>query len=125
MNYSFPYYGMMPMSGISTIPVRGASGGIFRRLLGGFNVSSLLSNTQKTLNLVNQTIPIVKQINPLIKNAKTMFRVMNEFKKVDDTSSNSTTSTNTKNSKIVEKEEVSNSVNQNSNVSDGPVFFIN
>ena len=38
---------------------------------------------QKTLNIINQTIPVIKQVKPVVDNAKTMFRVMNEFKKID------------------------------------------
>lgn len=128
MNYNIPYYSMMPMSRAVNMPLRGASGGLFKRLLGGFNVSSLLSNTQKTLNLVNQAIPIVKQINPLIRNAKTMFTVMNEFKKVDDTDvSNSQVTSNNKegNYSTVNTIDKENKVNTDSNSSEGPVFFIN
>lgn len=130
MNYNMPYYSMMPMSRAVTMPLRGASGGLFSRLLGGINASSILSNTQKTLNLVNQAIPIIKQINPLVKNAKTMFRVMNEFKKMDDVpTSNSSTKTNNQtlnpnSSNIIESDEVSNNVNTYSNQTEGPVFFI-
>ena len=72
MNYYNPYMGYpyMKTSGIS---------GFFKN----FSFGNLLNGTQKTLNLINQAIPIVRQIGPVMKNAKTMFRVMNEFKKVD------------------------------------------
>ena len=43
------------------------------------NWTGLLSNTQKTLNIVNQAIPIVYQVKPMINNAKTMFRIASEF----------------------------------------------
>ena len=52
-------------------------------LLGNIKWGSILSGTQKTLNIVNQAIPIIKQASPVINNAKTMFKVMKEFKKVD------------------------------------------
>lgn len=45
------------------------------------NWASLLTNTQKTLNIVNQAIPIVYQVKPIVKNARTMFRVASEFTK--------------------------------------------
>ena len=77
MNYYFPY-GTMPY--IETATKTGLLSRIFKN---GINWSSILTNTQKTLNIVNQTIPVVKQIGPVVNNAKTMFRVMNEFKKVD------------------------------------------
>lgn len=58
--------------------------GLFSKLFGN-NISfgGILSGTQKTLNIVNQAIPIIKQASPIINNAKTMFKVMNEFKKVE------------------------------------------
>lgn len=83
MNYYNPYYYMMnPTNGFYGTPSI-ASRGIFSRLAGGFNWSSLLNNTQRTLGIINQAIPIVKQATPMLQNARTMFRVMNEFKKVD------------------------------------------
>lgn len=89
MNYYNPYfsympYNMMPLAATST-PTRGILG-LLRggsRLGSGLNWAGILSNTQKTLGIVNQAIPVVRQITPVVRNAKTMFRVMNEFKKVD------------------------------------------
>lgn len=79
MNYYNPYFNSIPYA------VGGTKTGLFSRILGGngINLGSILSGTQKTLNIVNQTIPIIKQASPIMKNAKTMFKVMNEFKKVD------------------------------------------
>ena len=77
MNYYFPY-GTMPYAGTAT--KTGLLSKIFKN---GLNWSTILTNTQKTLNIVNQTIPVIKQVGPVVNNAKTMFRVMNEFKKVD------------------------------------------
>ena len=77
MNYYNPYFMSYPYL---QMPPRI---GIFQRLFGNLNFSSILSGTQKTLNIVNQGIPLIKQARPIIKNAKTMFRVMNEFKKVN------------------------------------------
>ena len=76
MNYYYPYFTINPYN--MTQP------SLFSKLLGGIKgikFSSILSGTQKTLNVVNQTIPLVKQVSPVMKNAKTMFKVMNEFKK--------------------------------------------
>ena len=44
------------------------------------NWSGILSNTQKTLGIINQTIPIVYQVKPIINNAKTMFKIANTIK---------------------------------------------
>lgn len=76
MNYYNPYFGMYPMIRPS----------LFSRItgsLGKIKFGSILTGTQKTLNIINQTIPIVKQAKPVLNNAKTMFKVMNEFKKVN------------------------------------------
>lgn len=84
MNYYNPYFTTYPYFQMAP------KVGLFSRLFGGnISFSSILSGTQKTLNLVNQGIPIIKQVKPIVKNAKTMFKVMNEFKKVD-TSTKST-----------------------------------
>ncbi len=124
MNYYSPYFSYAPYT---TAP---ASKGILSNILGGaksFNWSGLLSNVQKTLGIVNQAIPMVKQVSPIVNNAKTMFKIMNEFKKVD---TSPTTNNQVRNSNI------SNNQNQNleSEVIDnkqvdtinsgGPTFFI-
>ena len=44
------------------------------------NWASLLNNTQKTLNIINQAIPIIYQVKPIINNAKTMFKVISAVK---------------------------------------------
>lgn len=80
MNYYNPYFYTLPTTTMNAPKI-----GLFSRLLGGrhFSFGSILSGTQKTLNIVNQTIPLVKQVQPMINNAKTMFKIMNEFKKSD------------------------------------------
>src|SRR5574344_2171483 len=86
MNYN-PYY-------FTPYAIPQVSRGLFIGLLGkGISFSSILSGTQKTLNIVNQAIPMVKQVTPMFKNAKTMFKVMNEFKKVDTPIKTNTSST--------------------------------
>ena len=40
-----------------------------------FNWSNILSNTQKTLGIINQAIPIVYQVRPLLNNARTLFKI--------------------------------------------------
>lgn len=121
MNFYNPYLYNIPAA-IST-PKVGILSRIFKS--GGLKLGSILSGTQKTLNFVNQVIPVVKQVSPMLKNAKTMFRVMNEFKKTDnntnyDSNSNMTqqsyyeTNKETENKKIIS--------NKNNNL--GPTFFI-
>lgn len=119
MNYN-PYY-FSPF--IAQAPART---GIFRGIIGGakaINWSGILNGTQKALNIANQAIPVIKQVSPMMQNAKTMFKVMNEFKKVDTTKENpsidfSTTINDTNKNNDIEIDTV-NSIN-----SEGPTFFI-
>ena len=91
--------------------------------LKNLNLNNILDGTQKTLNIVNQAIPIVKQVSPVMKNAKTMFRIMNEFKKVDTptTSGNSNNVSNTEEKNAALDEQRSSGYTTTNN---GPTFFI-
>lgn len=113
MNYYNPYFTSYPSQ------VLGAGKtGLFGKLFSGINFSSILSGTQKTLNIVNQTLPLIKQAQPIFRNAKTMFNVMNEFKKLDTpTTTESVTNNNV--------DEIKRSVETNYTTSNnGPTFFI-
>ncbi|MDD2378013.1 MAG: VrrA/YqfQ family protein [Bacilli bacterium] len=112
MNYYNPYY-MNPYA-VTSYGSRGLFGGLFR----GINWGNLISGTQKTLGLINQAIPVVKQITPVLRNTKTMFRVMNEFKKVDTPSINNKT-----NNTLPISETKTSETNYNIN-DGGPTFFI-
>ena len=79
--------------------------------LSKLSLSSIINGTSKTLNFVNQAIPVVKQVSPMMKNLKTMFNVMNEFKK-------SYTNDNTK----IELKQKNNNAKEENNY--GPTFFI-
>ncbi len=117
MNYYNPYYMMTPM----TSPARPGLFGLLSRGAGrSFSLSSIINGTQKTLGLVNQAIPIVKQVTPIMRNAKTMFKVMNEFKKVD-TPTNGSSNNNIKTS---ENAEINEATSQHNSVSSGPTFFV-
>lgn len=89
--------------------------GLFRSLFSNLNLSSILSGTSRTLNVVNQTIPLVRQAGPIMKNAKTMFRVMSEFKKVD---------TPSKKSNSIENPQMENAIQKKSPTNSGPTFFL-
>ena len=54
----------------------------------GINWGGLLTNTHKTLGVINQAIPIFYQVGPIFNNAKTMFRIANAVKDVDSSSNN-------------------------------------
>lgn len=106
MNYYLPF---------NTIPYETQNIGLINRIFkNGINWSSILTNTQKTLNIINQTIPVIKQAKPVINNVKTMFKVMNEFKKVD-----------TPIKKETQKEAINQTSNQPSiNNQNNPTFFL-
>ena len=97
--------------------------GLLGRLFGktGISISNFLNGTQKVLNIANQTIPLVKQVKPVIGNAKTMFKIMNEFKKTDINNDRSETNIEQSNA----QNKINNSVLENNGNSqyDGPVFF--
>ncbi len=75
--YNYPFFGIPHLN----YPKTSLFTSLFKNKI---NWSALLNNTQRTLNLINQTVPIIKQVPPIYRNAKTMFKVLNEFKKVDD-----------------------------------------
>lgn len=85
------------------------------------NWAGLLSNTQKTLNIVNQAIPIVYQVKPMINNAKTIFKIASELTK-SNTNENSNVQNNVNESNSTQNN--SYSVNDSSSNNDGPSFFI-
>ena len=111
MNYN-PYAYYMPLTQMPT------KTGLFKGLFRGINFGKILTNTGKTLNIINQTLPIVKQASPILKNTKTMFKVMNEFKKVD---------TPVVQKKSIPKKEVINEIKEDTreiDFSGEPVFFM-
>lgn len=110
MNYYNPYFYSNPY--MSVAPKVGLISKIFG---GNLSFGSILTGTQKTLNIVNQAIPLVKQARPVLNNAKTMFRVMNEFKKVETPINNNT------------KKETNHDVSLNevkTNGENNPTFFV-
>lgn len=119
MNYYNPYYSFAPTMSAPTST--GLLGGALKGgLRGGINFGSILSGTQKVLGIANQAIPLVKQAAPVMKNAKTMFRLMNEFKKVDAPRTVSKGTTTTTNANQGVTEETTNVTTSES----GPTFFL-
>lgn len=111
MNYFNPYYMSSPV--MSAAP----RVGILKNLFGGLNFSNILSGTSKTLNVVNQALPLIKQAGPMLNNAKTMFKVMNEFKKVETPVTQPTEVSKTE--EIIQKEEPYTRSSHS-----GPTFFL-
>ena len=74
-------------NGLNTFPMQAyKQAGLLSGLKSKINLSTILNNTQKTLNIVNQTIPLVYQVKPMIENAKTIFKVMGAVKENDNNS---------------------------------------
>jgi hypothetical protein len=89
-----------------------------------WNWTSLLTNAEKTVGLINQSIPIFYQFGPIAKNAKTMFRVISEFNKSDKPNNTTPALTNnSENSKNIVIDSTDNSTNTTNN-SNNPRFFI-
>lgn len=116
MNFYNPYFNGFPTMGRAAT----SSPGLFSRIFGNLNLSSILSGTGKVVNFANQAIPLVRQMSPLVKNAKTMFRLMNEFKKVDEQKNVNTETISANNSTTA----TSNNIQTESYNQDGPIFFI-
>ena len=128
MNYYNPYFFNTPssLSGISNTPRIGLLTRLFGR--SGVTFGNILNGTQRALSFANQAIPFVRQVRPMIGNAKTMFKVMNEFKKSEKPTRNSnntkvnnnnTSNDNYYNNKNYEKEEETKIIQD-----DGPTFFM-
>ncbi len=107
--------------GFTPIP-RG--GGLFSRLFGGrglasgINWGTMLNNTQKTLNIINQAIPIAYQVKPIMNNARTMFKIIGAVK--GDNNSSNITSTNNGNSNST----YSNNNNNYISNDNKPIFYL-
>ena len=115
--YNNPYlYQNLAKPGLFSKLFGGASS--FRALGNGINWGNLLSNTQKSLGIINQAIPLVYQVKPIISNAKTMFRIAGALKDDNKNTTNNTTSTTSSNIS-------SNSVNSTKALDDNrPIFYI-
>ena len=126
MNYYNPYFYSMPTA-ISAPKV-----GLLSRLTGGSGLTfgTILNGTQRALNFANQAIPLVKQVRPMIGNAKTMFKVMNEFKRTEKPNQNKSLNNNeNKNTNYTDQDNnINNEYTEVENInisnSDGPTFFI-
>lgn len=112
-------YGPMMGMGMGQFASAAAKPGIFGSLFRGFNLSSIIGNTTKTLNIINQAIPLVQQVKPAVANAKTMFKVMNEFKKPDEP-----VNTVMPNNSLVAENTTSSVVNEVRRDENLPTFFV-
>lgn len=93
-------------------------------LKNSINWSSLLTNTQKTLGIINQAIPVFYQIRPMFNNIKTMFRVANEISRDDNINTTNNATTQTENLQTNSNNNNIRYEKANYNLNDGPNFFI-
>ena len=102
---SMPYMmpGMVsPAANAATLGSATASGAsIFSKI----NWSSLLSNAQKTLGVVNQAIPLYYQVQPVFKNLRALGKIGKEFTKISES--------NNQNSNEVKQESKFDNTNSN------------
>lgn len=97
----------------------------------GVNWGSLITNTSKTLNVVNQAIPLVKQVGPMVNNMKSIVKIASIFKDETDIKSipntkinNSSNNYSTPQNKEIQPKEEKKESNHNYYDS-SPTFFIN
>jgi len=119
MNYVNPYYYTLPTSLVQ--PKIGLLGRLFGST--GVSIGNFLNGTQKVLNIANQTIPLVKQVRPMIGNAKTVFKVMNEFKRVN-TPINANNNLNSNFQNNISEEIKTEDEENKQFIEEGPTFFI-
>lgn len=79
---SMPY--MMPgmVSPAANAATLGSSASSGASIFSKINWSSLLSNAQKTLGVVNQAIPLYYQVKPVFKNLRVLGKIGKEFTKI-------------------------------------------
>ena len=76
------------------------------------NWSSLLSNAQKTLGVVNQAIPLYYQVKPVFKNLRALGKIGKEFTKISGS--------NNQNSNEIKQESVVDNTNNNAIINNIP-----
>lgn len=123
---SMPY--MMPGMAIpaSNAAALGSAAKAGSSIFSKINLSSLLSNAQKTLGVVNQAIPLYYQVKPVFKNLKALSKIGKEFTKINENN-------NQNSNENVQQEIVTNISNNNvttSNITDSqndypiPTFYL-
>lgn len=114
--------------------------GLFGRLgssmkaIKGVNWGSLITNTSKTLNVVNQAIPLVRQVGPMMTNMKSMLRIASIFKdetdvkplpRIKQNTNNFSSVTTSNNFSQKESNTIANHDKQIDYSDNSPTFFIN
>ena len=131
--FNNPYYinqiqGMGMMNGLNQAGIAsnltgfGKTFGITRpslfKSLTSIKWGTILNNTQKTLNVINQAIPVYYQMKPIFGNLKSFGKIISAFNSDSDTVSNN----NFNNQEI---ENNLNNIEKKEESSGLPTFFIN
>ncbi len=118
-----PMYGSLPLAGnaaASALPSAASAAAKGTSLLGKLNWSSILSNAQKTLNVVNQAIPLYYQVKPVFNNIKTLGKIGKEFTKASSGVQSKTQSMNNNET----GSNLENPSNEELNSVPNPTFFL-
>lgn len=122
--YNMPF--VNPYNAVGAASALPRTGGLLSKLgLRNINFGNILTNTSKTLNVINQAIPVVKQVGPMFNNMKSMLKVASLFNDAT-TPSNNNNNNNSSNNKV--NNETSGQRNENTitnnSYSNSPNFFI-
>lgn len=109
---SMPY--MMPgmVSPAANAATLGSAASSSASIFSKINWSSLLSNAQKTLGVVNQAIPLYYQVKPVFKNLRALGKIGKEFTKISGS--------NNQNSNEIKQESVVDNTNSNAIINNIP-----
>ncbi len=127
--YNMPF--VNPYNAVGAASALPRTGGLLSRLgLRNINFGNILTNTSKTLNVINQAIPVVKQVGPMFNNMKSMLKVASLFNDATTPSNNKNSNTqsnnntnNSSNNKVNNETSNENTITNNG-YSNSPNFFI-
>ncbi|MBQ8472366.1 MAG: hypothetical protein IJ501_02555 [Bacilli bacterium] len=126
--YPYMNQGMNMARGIPMVGAVKSSKGGFFKTLSTIKWGSILNNTQKTLNVINQAIPVYYQIKPICSNLKSFGKIMSIFNEPDNNSNNNNSNqinNLNQNSSQSNNSNQINTINKKENSQGLPTFFIN
>ena len=84
----YPYINQAGNFGAAANTLRGIARPSLLASVRNIKWGSILTNTQKTLNVINQAIPVYYQMKPIVNNIRSFGKIMSAFKEPDNTSKN-------------------------------------
>ena len=122
--YNMPF--VNPYNAVGAASALPRTGGLLSKLgVRNINFGNILTNTSKTLYVINQAIPVVKQVGPMFNNMKSILKVASLFNDAT-TPRNNNNNNNSSNNKVNNEtsgERNENTITNNS-YSNSPNFFI-